>query len=164
MATSTKRRSGAVATKAKASKSKKRTAAPSARLVAKKNGRALPGWGDLPAVSGKPGRKKAGGKAARRRADAKLRALDTVPSLRFGLVTLLACVFVTLFVAHVYATAATLDQLQEVRRTNERLRLTHQRLKGEFDRMTGPQTILRRAAALGLDEGVAYGPSIRLAD
>lgn len=143
-----------------------RTATPSARLVAKKNGRAvaLPGWGELHGGAGATGRKTASGKAARRRADAKLRALDTVPSLRFGLVTLLACVLVTLFVAHVYATAATLDQLQEARRTNERLRLTHQRLRGDFDRMTGPRAVMPRAAALGLEEGVAYGPPVHLAD
>ena len=144
-----------------------RTARPSARLVAKKNGRAasLPGWGELPADgAGSKKRRKAGGKAARRRADARLRALDTVPSLRFGLVTLLACVLVTLFVAHVYATAATLDALQEARRQNDRLRLTHQRLKGDFDRMTGPRAVMPRAAALGLEEGVAYGPPVALAD
>ena len=144
-----------------------RTARPSARLVAKKNGRvaSLPGWGELPPdrANGKA-RKKVGGKAARRRADARLRALDTVPSLRFGLVTLLACVLVTLFVAHVYATAATLDALQEARRQNDRLRLTHQRLKGDFDRMTGPRAVMPRAAALGLEEGVAYGPPVALAD
>lgn len=151
-------------TRSKAKKAPRR-AAPSARLVAKKNGRAvsLPGWGELPSdLAGKKGRTKAGNKAARRRADAKLRALDTVPSLRFGLITLLACVFVTLFVAHVYATAATLDALQEARRQNERLRLTHQRLKGDFDRMTGPRAVIPRAAALGLAEGVAYGPPVHL--
>ena len=161
MATTTKTRSKPKPKQAKASR------VPSARLVAKKNGRAvsLPGWDELPSdLAGKKGRTKAGHKAARRRADARLRALDTVPSLRFGLVTLLACVFVTLFVAHVYATAATLDALQEARRQNDRLRLTHQRLKGDFDRMTGPRAVMPRAAALGLGEGVVYGPPITVAD
>ena len=170
----TSRRSGAVSTKAKrkavpGSGPGQAVARPPARLHAKKarkgGGTALPGWQNLPGSdAGSAKRKKAGGKAAQRRAAAKsrLRALDAVPSLRFGVVTLFVCVLATLFVAHVYATAATLDALQEARRANDRLRLTHQRLKGDFDRMTGPGAVMPRAAALGLEEGVAYGPPIHV--
>lgn len=162
----TSRRSGAVSTKAK--KRKSAVSRPPARLHAKKarksEGMALPGWQQIGSSAGSTQRKKAGGKAAKRRAAAKsrLRALDATPSLRFGLVALLVCVLATLFVSHVYATAHTLDALQEARRTNDRLRLTHQRLKGDFDRMTGPSAVMPRAAALGLEEGVAYGPPIHL--
>lgn len=92
------------------------------------------------------------------------RPLDAVPSLRFGAMTLLVCIVMTLFVSHVYATRATLADLQDARRENERLRLTHQRLQGDVDRMTGPQTVMAQAARLGLEEGVAYGQPIHLDD
>ncbi len=152
--------------------SKRRT--PSKRLSSAKarRGVGLPGWADLPAsppsrLTGTATRAKAGAKKASTEAARKVRRarpLDAVPSLRFGLTTLLVCVVLTLFLGHAYATRATLDALQEARRENERLRLTHQRLQGDVDRMTGPRAVLGRAAALGLDEGVAYGPTIRLDD
>lgn len=148
---------------------------PTARQTAAKarTGTALPGWSDLPAskpsrLTGGAKRAKAGAKKASKVAAKKarqarrVRPLDAVPSLRFGLTTLLVCVVITLFLAHAYATRATLDALQEARRDNERLRLTHQRLQGDVDRMTGPRAVLGRAASLGLEEGVAYGPTIRL--
>ncbi|WP_420455821.1 hypothetical protein [Rubrivirga sp.] len=133
---------------------------------------ALPGWADLPAsppskLAGTATRAKAGAKKAGTQAAKKVRRarpLDAVPSLRFGLTTLLVCVVITLFLGHAYATRATLDALQEARRENERLRLTHQRLQGDVDRMTGPSAVLGRAAGLGLEEGVAYGPTIRLGE
>ena len=148
--------------------------APSRSTSAKKRrrGTGLPAWGDLKVVQPGPlakraGRAAGGAKQATQRAAkkaSKARVLDAVPSLRFGLLTLLACVVVTLFVSHVYATRATLGDLQDARRANERLRLTHQRLQGEVDQMTGPSVVMRRAAALGLEEGVAYGPPIRLGE
>lgn len=140
-----------------------------------RRGATLPGWADLDAVPGvaaRAGRSAAGLKKAERLADRKadrpmprptrLRAFDAVPSLRFGLLVLLACVVGTLFVAHVYATRSTLADLQDARRDNERLRLAGQRLRGDFDRMTGPDAVMPRAAALGYEEGIAYGVPIHL--
>lgn len=146
--------------------------APSRAASSRRGGAPLPAWGDLgPVGTGRIAkqatRAKAGAKQASKKAAAKVRRarpLDAVPSLRFGLLTLLACVVVTLFVSHVYATAATLADLQDARRENERLRLTHQRLQGDVDRMTGPRIIMTEAARLGLEEGVAYGPPIHLTD
>ena len=117
----------------------------------------LPGWSDLGVKGLKTGTKT-------RRSEGRARFLDAAPSLRFGLYTLLACIAVTLYVGHVYATQATLAELQQVRRDNLRLHLTHERLQGAYDRMTGPDQILARAAALGLEEGIAYGPVIHLDD
>lgn len=151
--------------------------APSTRTSAKKArrgaGEVLPAWGDLPktptsTLTAKATRAKAGAKKATQHAAAKVRtrgrALDAVPSLRFGLMTLAVCLVLTLFLGHAYATRATLDALQDARRGNERLLLTHQRLQGDVDRMTGPSAVMQRASSLGLEEGVAYGPTIRLAD
>ena len=148
--------------------------APSRSASAKKGrrGTGLPAWGDLKAVQPGPlaqraGRATAGAKQATKRAATRAgraRPLDAVPSLRFGLLVLLGCVVVTLFVSHVYATRATLGELQDARRENERLRLTHQRLQGEVDQMVGPSVVMHRAAALGLEEGVAYGSPIRMGE
>ena len=138
----------------------------------KASGAALPAWNDLGAVeSGRiakgASRATAGAKQATKRAAQKARRarpLDAVPSLRFGILTLFAFVAMTFYVSHVYATRATLAELQDARRVNERLRLTNQRLQGDVDQMTGPQTVMTEAARLGLEEGIAYGPPIHLRD
>ena len=147
--------------------------AASAKKARRGTGESLPAWGDLPktkegsSLTSKANRAKAGAKKASQKAAKKIRtrgrALDAVPSLRFGVVTLVVCLVLTLFLGHAYATRATLDALQDARRENERLRLTHQRLQGDVDRMTGPSAVMGRAGSLGLEEGVAYGPTIRLA-
>ena len=137
---------------------------------ARKTGDALPAWGDLKApppsrLAGQAKRAKAGARKASKEAAAKVRRarpLDVVPSLRFGFITLAVCVVLTLFLGHAYATRATLDELQDARRLNEQLRLTNQRLQGDADRMLRPSVVLNGAARLGLEEGVAYGPTIRL--
>ena len=153
--------------------------APAPALAARKArlGTALPGWADLdgtPAgVAGRDGRAAAGQRKAVQLADrkagrpmlaaaARLRPFDVVPSLRFGLLVVLACVIGTVFVAHVYATRSTLAGLQDARRENVRLRLAGQRLRGEFDHLTGPDAVMPRATALGLVEGVAYGVPVEL--
>ena len=147
--------------------------APAPALAARKArlGTALPGWADLdgtPAgVAGRDGRAAAGQRKATQLADRKagrsvmavrLRAFDVVPSL----LVVLACVIGTVFVAHVYATRSTLAGLQDARRENVRLRLAGQRLRGEFDHLTGPDAVMPRATALGLVEGVAYGVPVEL--
>lgn len=145
---------------------------PASAKKARRGRTTLPDWGDLgPVESGRiakqAGRAKAGAKHASKKAAQKVRRsrpLDAVPSLRFGVLALLVFVAMTLYVSHVYATRATLAELQDARRTNERLRLTNQRLQGDVDRMTGPRTIMAEAARLGLEEGVAYGPPIHLDD
>ena len=159
--TATKPRKSA-ATKKSTSSSRAR---PSSRLAARKAS-TLPGWKDLDTggrtKTSTSSRKKASNKKAPARKS--LRPLDTVPSLKTGLLVLFAFVAVVAFVNHVYGTRATLDELQEARRDNERLRLTNQRLQGDVDRMTGPEAVMPRAAALGLEESVAYGPTIVLED
>lgn len=162
-----------------ATRSKKKAPArrsPSTSTVAKRArrraGDSFPAWTDLTArppskLAGGAKRAKAGAKKAATKATSrarKARPLDVVPSLRFGLLTLAACAALVFYLGHAYATRATLDALQDARRENERLRLTHQRLQGDVDRMTGPSAVMGRAASLGLEEGIAYGPTIRLSD
>ncbi|MEO0557289.1 MAG: hypothetical protein AAF170_03795 [Bacteroidota bacterium] len=160
--TATKPRKKSGAKKKSTSSSRPR---PSSRLAARKAG-AMPGWKDLD----KGGRTKKSAssrkKASKKKTLSKkgLRPLDAVPSLKTGLLALFAFVAVVAFVNHVYGTRATLDELQDARKENERLRLTHQRLQGDVDRMTSPEAVMPRAAALGLEESVAYGPTVVVAD
>ena len=134
---------------------------PSSRLSARK-ANAFPGWKDLD--GGRTKKTSSKRKASTKASAARRRRLDAVPSLKTGLLVFLGFVAVVLFVSHVYGTQATLDALQDARRDNERLRLTHQRLQGDVDRMTSPEAVMPRAAALGLEESVAYGPTIVVAD
>ena len=66
----------------------------------------------------------------------------------------------TLYVGHVHATTDVYNQLQQARAENQRLHLKHNRLKGAYDRRTGPSVIYERARALGLQESVTYGSPI----
>lgn len=145
-ATRSRRRSRSSRSRAGRRRSKRRSASSRRR-----NG--LPGWRDVGgAVS----------KTEKRAAKARLRALDRVPSLRFGLWVLIGCLAVTAYVGHVYATQTTLTQLNEARALNERLHLKNQRLQSELDQMTGPGTVIHRAERLGLEEGISYGPTIQM--
>ena len=151
----------ATATKPRTKSTGSSRSRPSPRPASRKaNG--FPGWKELD--GGRTKKTSAKRKASKTASSARLRRLDAVPSLKTGLLVFLGFVAVVLFVSHVYGTQATLDALQDARRDNERLRLTHQRLQGDVDRMTGPEAVMPRAASLGLEESVAYGPTIVVAD
>lgn len=90
--------------------------------------------------------------------------VDTVPTLRFALLLALACIALTLYVGHLYASQTLVDEVQELRRENLRLVMQQNRLRGEFDRMTAPAVILHRADALGLRGSGEYAPVIIVAD
>ena len=88
--------------------------------------------------------------------------LEQVSTVRFaGLILLLAAAF-TLYVGHVHATQDLFAEVQQARAENQRLHLKLTRLRGAFDRATGPSVIYKRAPALGLEEGIAYGPTIHV--
>jgi hypothetical protein len=52
--------------------------------------------------------------------------------------------------------------VQAARRTNRMLHLKHNRLRGDYDRATGPAVIHERARDLGLDTHLDVGPAVRL--
>ncbi len=110
----------------------------------------MPGWSDLATRNERVQR--------RPRTDA---LIDKVPTVRFALLLLFVAAAATLYVGHVQATQDVLAEVQRARRDNLRLHLKLDRLKGDFDRATGPAVIYQRARALGLEEGIAYGPTIR---
>ncbi|MDX1419194.1 MAG: hypothetical protein R3181_04450 [Rubricoccaceae bacterium] len=160
------RRDGRTAGRSSTAATSQRRKAASARRQAAPTVAGFPGWSDL--GTGSRARRKSATKKVTKQVLAKkarrARFLDAAPSLSFAVWVLVACIAATLYVGHVFATQQTLAALQRAERENLQLHLTHERLQGAYDRMTGPDKILGRAAALGLEEGVAYGPTITLDD
>lgn len=111
----------------------------------KRHGTALPGWTDLEPAQN------------RRRRESGDTFLENVSTGRFGLALLVIAGLFTLYVGHVHATTDLYGELQQARTENQRLHLKHNRLKGAFDRRTGPSVIYERARELGLRESVTYG-------
>lgn len=115
-----------------------------------RHGTALPGWGDLAPEKNKRTTKSSGN------------FFERISTVRFALLILVLAAVFTLYVGHVHATQDLLAKLQEARRVNQSLHLKHNRLKGAFDRATGPAVIHERAQELGLRESLTYGPSIEV--
>lgn len=111
---------------------------------------ALVGWADL----ARPGTS-----AARKRVRPP-GLVEALPTLRFALGVLAVCAALTLYVAHQYASQRLAEEVQALRREQLRLVLQHNRLRGEYDQMTAPTVILRRADELGLRASADYGPTI----
>lgn len=116
----------------------------------KRSADALPGWRDLTKSN----------KREERRPRA-VTSIDNVSTLRFGMVLLALATVFTLYIGHVHATQDVLAEVQRARRANLQLHLELNHLKGDFDRATGPSIVYQRARAMGLEEGIAYGPTIQ---
>jgi dihydrodipicolinate synthase/N-acetylneuraminate lyase len=114
-----------------------------------RHGTALPSWADLEPSTNR-----------RRSAASEDSFLEHVSTGRFALLILAIAGLFTLYVGHVHATTDVYNQLQQARAENQRLHLKHNRLKGAYDRRTGPSVIYERARALGLQESVTYGSPI----
>lgn len=110
----------------------------------------LPGWGELAADGGHT--------PSPPQASAFLEKVSTV---RFALLLMAIAALFTLYVGHVHATQELAAEVAEARRANLRLHLKYNRLRGEFDRATGPAVVYQRARALGLEEGIEYGPTVK---
>ena len=87
--------------------------------------------------------------------------IEKVSTMQFGLLVLTIAAVFTLYVGHVYATQDVLVELQQLRRENLRLHLKHNQLKSAFDQATGPSVVYQRAWAMGLEDGIDYGPTIQ---
>lgn len=125
----------------------------------KRHGTALPGWRELNDDRSE-NRRTAAPRASSRSSDGSF--LERMSTVRFTLLILVLAALFTLYVGHVHATQRLLADLQEARATQHVLRLQHNRLKGAYDQKTGPSVIYERARALGLEEGVSYGPTIHI--
>lgn len=118
---------------------------------ARREADALPGWKDLTGAN----RRRAG--SARGQS-----FLASFSTSRFALLIVGLAVLFTMYVGHVHATQDLLAELEHTRRENLRMHLKYNRLKGEFDRMVGPEVIYARAHPLGLIEDPAFGPTIEI--
>lgn len=109
---------------------------------------ALPGWGALSDVT------------PRKTVSDAARSFGSMTTARFVLWLFGVGVVATFYVGHVQATQQTFERLHEMRKTNLRLLLERDRLKGELDHATGPTVIYPKAYELGLKEGFEYGPTL----
>lgn len=134
--------------KAKKKSAKTRKAEPKLTRVRKsgKDHGALPSWIELES------------KRNTRVAGKNSSALEDVSTARLALAILCAVVVFTAYIGHVQATVDTLAQVQQLERDNSSLRLRYNRVKGDFDRLTGPVVIYARARELGLIEGTTDVP------
>ncbi len=114
----------------------------------------LPGWNDL--SSGKNKRNAA--RNVRKQVDS---LLEQVSTSQFAILLMAAALGLGLYVSHVFATQDTLSLLQQQRRNNLRLELQYNQLKGQLDKKISPSVIYHRARELGLQEGLAFGPTIQ---
>jgi hypothetical protein len=139
-----------------ATRRKKRTAqrqqrgASQSQAVRRRNGEVkLPGWKELASSNGRVKDRPAAGAF-----------MEKVSTVQFALLLLFVAISITLYVGHVNATQDVLSEMQQARKENLRLHLKLNRLKGDFDRATGPAVVYQRAKEIGLEEGIAYGPTI----
>ncbi|NNE35279.1 MAG: hypothetical protein HKN13_08590 [Rhodothermales bacterium] len=86
--------------------------------------------------------------------------LDSISTLSMALVIGAFVVAFTLYIGNVHATQNELARLQSLQSENSQLRMKLNRVKGEYDRMTGPAQIYDRARAIGLVESEASVPSV----
>jgi hypothetical protein len=86
--------------------------------------------------------------------------MHRVSTARVALLIVAVAVAFTAYVGHVHATQQALADMRAAREANQSLHLKHNRLKGAYDRKTGPSVIYERARALGLQESLTYGPAI----
>lgn len=142
-----------------AKKTRRPTSRPSAAHIAEppksrkrksgKDHRTLPSWKQLESK-----------KNRRLRQDPGSPFLGAVSTARFAVLLAAVATAFTLYVGHVHATQDLLARTEEAQKENHRLHMRYNRLKGEFDRMTGPSEIHRRALAMGFVEDAAYGSTI----
>ncbi|GAB5519519.1 MAG: hypothetical protein RhofKO_17700 [Rhodothermales bacterium] len=120
--------------------------------VRRKAGKTLPGWNDLATTE----------QAPPKRTPRTPNWFDQVPTLHAVLAIVSIALIATLYIGHVHATTEVLAEVQQRRAEHERLSLQYNRLRADFDMATSPSAIYDRAKAIGLTEGIAYGPTIRL--
>jgi len=87
--------------------------------------------------------------------------LESVPTTRFLCWLFALLLGAVMYVGHVHATQQLVADLEQARQQNLQLHLQHSRLKGDFDRITGPAVIHERAQSLGLRRGAGTaGPPV----
>ncbi|MCB0717113.1 MAG: hypothetical protein KDD65_01625 [Bacteroidetes bacterium] len=86
--------------------------------------------------------------------------LDQISTARLAAVIALCVVAFTFYIGNVHATQQELERLHRVQAENSRLRMKLNRVKGDYDLMTGPSRIYDRARQIGLVESEPRVPQI----
>ena len=124
-----------------------RSATPAAHSRPRATNGAMPGWSALEEGNRREGSRKNGWDVM----------LDSVPTMRLSLMIISAGIVLALYVGHVHATQQLAAGVQEMSEDNLTLHLRYNRVKGAFDRASGPSVIYERARRLGLSESLPNG-------
>jgi len=124
-----------------------RSATPATRSRPRATSDGMPGWNALEEGNRREGSRKNGWDVM----------LDSVPTMRLSAWIIGAGILLTLYVGHVHATQQLAASVQEMSEDNLTLHLRYNRVKGAFDRASGPSVIYERARRLGLSESLPNG-------
>jgi cell division protein FtsL len=98
----------------------------------------------------------------RRKRNAQTTFMGSLSTVRFVLGVLAVAIVFTLYVGHVYATQELVQEVERLSRQRLELDLEYNRVRGQFDRMTGHDDIWQRARDLGLREAVPTGERLEV--
>jgi hypothetical protein len=112
--------------------------------------RPLPSWKDLET------------KKNRRQKISGPHTLETVSTVRIAVLIFVVASVFTLYIGHVHSTQNILAKLQTLQTHGDQLKLELNSVKGEYDRLTGPAVINRRATLIGLVPGSQFAGTIKV--
>lgn len=98
----------------------------------------------------------------RRKREAQATFMGSLSTVKFVLGVLAVAIVFTLYVGHVYATQELVQEVERLSRERLELELEYNRVRGQFDRVTGHDDIWERARALGLREAVPTGERLEV--
>lgn len=86
--------------------------------------------------------------------------LDSISTVSMAAIIVTVVAVFTLYIGHVHATQEELARFQRLQTENANLHLKLNRVKGEYDGMTGPAQVYDRARQIGLVENEARVPPV----
>lgn len=98
----------------------------------------------------------------RRKRNAPTTFIGSLSTIRFVLGVLAVAIVFTLYVGHVYATQELVQDVERLSRQRLELDLEYNRVRGQYDRVTGHDDIWERARDLGLREAVPTGERLEV--
>lgn len=90
--------------------------------------------------------------------------MGSLSTVRFATTVLAVAAVFTAYVGHVYATQELVQDVQRLAKQRMELELEFNRVRGDYDRVTGHDDIYERAQALGFREAVAMGTPLEVAE
>ena len=103
-------------------------------------------------------------KRSERRRNQRPTFMGSLSTVRFASTVLAVAALFTASVGHVYATQELAQDVQRLAKERMELELEFNRVRGDYDRVTGHDDIYERAKALGFREAVAMGTPLEVAE